>query len=175
MKEIWTTHPPPHTHTNTHMPNKVCAPTSGPKMNYLRPPQQIRRASSAQKFSTPSPLPPPPSPSPRLVPYWVRSKKWKSDVRSRKLEVIMPVVEKLEVESREVRNSHLSSGSLLFSNFCLHLPLNSTYDSFCSSYFRLLTSYSRLLMPILLLSTSYVWLPFAYLRLPTSYFWFLNS
>ena len=40
-------------------------------------------------------------------------------------------VEKLEVESREVRDSHLSSDFLLFSNFCLHLlPLNSTYDPF---------------------------------------------
>ena len=73
----------------------------------------------------------------------------------------MPEVEKLEVESREARNSHLTSGSLLFSNFCLHLlPLNSTYDLFCSSYFRLLTFYSRLLtsdfrlLILLLLPTS---------------------
>ena len=43
------------------------------------------------------------------------------------MEVIMPEVEKLEVESREARKSHLTSGSLLFSNFCFHLlPLNST-------------------------------------------------
>ena len=99
-------------------------------------------------------------------------------MRCRKLWVTMPEVEKLNVESREVRNPHHNSGSLLFSNFCLHLlPLNSTYDSFWSSNFRFLTSYSWLLMPIFLLMASFVGLPFAYLRLPISYFWFwiLNS
>ena len=149
MKDIWTTYPLPphthththththahthtHTHTHTHMPNKIYAPLSALRINYFR---------SAPPPRTPF------LPASSLTESEVKS--WKSDVRIRKLEVIKPEVETLEVESREVRNSHLTSGSLLFFNFSLHLlPLDSAFDSFRSSYFRLLTSYSQLLVPI---------------------------